>query len=70
MPQHRRKAFIKFEQRQTISQGNPSIAEEGAFPLSPRFEGVVPSDDGALTLDLEVQPKTIHQSRRDYEHAR
>jgi hypothetical protein len=58
-PHHRRMAFITIEHRHTVSQCIASIAKR-ARALSPRIEGVVPTNNGVLTLELKMQMKQDH----------
>jgi hypothetical protein len=62
-PQHRRKAFITIEHRYTTSQCIPSIVKR-APALSPRIEGTVPTNYGALTRELEMHTKARPSKKR------
>ena len=63
-PHHRKKAIITNKHRQIASQFIKSIVKR-APALSPRIEGAVPIDEGALTLELEMQPKAKPSKKRE-----
>jgi hypothetical protein len=62
-PHQQRKTFVTIEPRLTASQCIPSIVKR-APALSPRIKGIVPTNNGALTLELEMQTEARPSKKR------